>query len=177
MTLTDNHIYYDDIYWTLVGTPQRATHVITPDCAQCVPLTDSGLVIFILEPSPAYDQMVLTLPGGIIEPNEPPNVAANRELQEEIGYAALKLDFLGELRPWEKYMQNRTWFYLARQLTPSQLIGDEPHEIITELVPLNRFERLINSGRLHDSSVIAALYMARHLLQKETLLQGILPQT
>jgi 8-oxo-dGTP pyrophosphatase MutT (NUDIX family) len=165
--MSDSRIYYQDMYWNVTGNDTRVTSVATPNTAQCVPLTDSGFVIFILEPSPAYDQRVLTLPGGLIEADEPPHVAANRELQEEIGYFANQLDFIVTLRPYEKYIHNQTWIYLARNLTPSQLIPDEPHTIRTELVPLNGFERLINAGRLYDSSAVAALYMARILLENE----------
>ena len=40
--------------------------------------------------------------------------AANRELQEEIGYKAGRLDYLGELRPFSKYLAVRSFVYLAR---------------------------------------------------------------
>ncbi len=160
-------IYYSDAHFKLVGNDSRAEYLQAPDAAQCVPVTDSGMVIFIIEPSPAFDTEILTLPGGRIHPDEPPHQAANRELQEEIGYYANEIDFLGELRPWVKYLRARLFVYLARQLTPSQLIRDEPHEIRTELAPLDNFERLINAGRLHDSSVVAALYMARRFIDRQ----------
>ncbi len=54
--------------------------------------------------------------------------------------------------------------YLARDLTPSRLEGDEGYDIRVERVPLAEFERLIAAGRLHDARVIAALYLARETL-------------
>lgn len=57
--------------------------------------------------------------------------------------------------------------YLARELTPSQLKGDEGYEISVEQVPLVEFERLIAAGRLLDARVVAALYMAQSLLKEE----------
>lgn len=165
-------VLYEDAYISLKKDERGIAYLSVWDSAQCVPLTDSGMVIFIIEPSPAYHHDILTLPGGIINPKEPPDVAANRELQEEIGYIANHLDFLGELRPWVKYLRARQWVYLARHLTPSVLVGDEAYDIRTELVPLSNFERLINAGRLHDSSVIASLYMARHFIEKEDRAKG-----
>lgn len=41
-----------------------------------------------VEPSAAFGEPTLILPGGETEPGEPHNVTANRELQEEIGYKA-----------------------------------------------------------------------------------------
>jgi hypothetical protein len=52
-------------------------------------------------------------------------------------------------------------------LQPSKLQGDEAYEITVERVPLAQFEELIASGRLCDSSVIAALFLARNFLAKE----------
>lgn len=160
-------IRYQDEHYTLIGQDARDTYIESQNSAQCVPLTDSGMVIFIVEPSPAFQRDILTLPGGVINLEEAHDIAANRELQEEIGYRAQQLDYLGEFRPWVKYLHMRVFMYLARHLTPSKRLGDEPYDIATELVPLSDFERLINSGRLHDSTVIAALFMARQFIARE----------
>ncbi|MFW5748184.1 MAG: NUDIX hydrolase [Chloroflexota bacterium] len=167
--MPDNEIiHYADAYLAIIGTSVESRFIRAGDTAQCVPLTDTGMIIFIVEPSPAFGMDVLTLPGGLIDPNEAPEQAANRELQEEIGFYAEQLDYLGEMHPWPKYLQSRTYMYLARMLTPSQRPSDEHHEIRTELAPLDQFERLINAGRLYDASVIAALYRARALLNTDT---------
>ncbi|GAB4510835.1 MAG: hypothetical protein OHK0046_08100 [Anaerolineae bacterium] len=152
---------------TLRGTLPSETYIETHDSAICVPLTDTGMIIFIVEPSLAYAEDALLLPGGEIEPGETPREAANRELQEEIGYRATKLDFLGEVRPWVRYLKGEVSLFLARDLIASKLHGDEIYEITTELVPIFDFERVIRMGRLRDATVISALYMARHFLQEE----------
>lgn len=105
------------------------------------------------------------MPGGSIEPMEAHEATAARELQEEIGYSPGRLDFLGELRPFSKYLTVRSFVYLARDLTPGRLKGDEDYTITCEQVPLASFERLIARGHLLDARVIAALYMARSFLQ------------
>jgi ADP-ribose diphosphatase len=140
--------------------------VHTGDEVLIVPLTAEGNVILTVEPSAAFGQPTLILPGGEVEPDEPHTETANRELQEEIGYKAGQLDFLGELRPYSKYLTVRSFVYLARELTPSRLKGDEGCEISVEQVPLVEFERLIAAGCLLDARVIAALYMARSFLQE-----------
>jgi ADP-ribose diphosphatase len=104
---------------------------------------------------------VLILPGGTVEPGEPPAETAGRELQEEIGYRAGSLHFLGELRPYSKYLTVCSFVYLACDLTASWLEGDEAYEIGVEPVPLAAFEPLIAAGRLLDARAIAALYLAR----------------
>lgn len=156
--------YYQDPYFQLIGDANRAHYVRSSSGAMCVPLTDSGMVIFIIEPSPAMERDILTLPGGAIDAGENRETAANRELQEEIGYRANQLDYLGEVRPWIKYLDAGVHLYLARHLMPSKLYGDELYEIRTHLVPLTDFERLMVKGELMDATVISALFMARQFL-------------
>jgi 8-oxo-dGTP pyrophosphatase MutT (NUDIX family) len=115
--------------------------VRTGDEVLIIPLTAGGQVILTLEPSAAFGQPTLILPGGETEPGEPHAETANRELQEEIGYQAGRLDFLGELRPYSKYLTVRSFVYLARELTPSRLKGDEEYEISVEQVLLEKFEQ------------------------------------
>jgi ADP compounds hydrolase len=132
-----------------------------------VPLTEGGDIILSIEPAPAFSgEPTLILPGGEVEPNEPQAETANRELQEEIGYRAGRLDFLGELRPFSKYLTVRSFVFLARALIPSKLAGDEDYEVGVERVLLSDFESLIANGRLHDARVIAALYMAREFVKR-----------
>ncbi len=132
-----------------------------------VPLTEEGEVILTSEPSPAFNEPALILPGGSIEAKEAMEATAARELQEEIGYAPGRLTYLGELRPSTKYFTTRSFVYLGRDLTPSTLQGDEDYEITQERTPIATFEQLIATGRLTDARVIAALYMARGFLQSE----------
>jgi ADP-ribose diphosphatase len=151
-------------YETDAGIP----FVLMDDGALAVPITEQGEVLLITEHSIAYDQPVLYLPGGVVEPGEQPLEAVNRELQEEIGFKAGRLDLLGQVHPFIKYMKLRLSIYLARDLQVSWLKGDEEWAIKVERAPLADFESLIAAGRLHDSNVIAALYLARRFLGKES---------
>ena len=91
---------------------------------------------------------------------------ANRELQEEIGYKAGRLDFLGEIRPFAKYLQSRQFVYLARDLQPSRLQGDEDFTITTQELPLTEVENWVAAARLKDAGTIAALFLVRSFLSR-----------
>ena len=93
----------------------------TGDEVLVVPLTDSGEVLLAVEPSPAFGVPVRVLPGGQVELDLTLAEVANKELQEEIGYRAGRLDFLGEQWPWAKYLAVRSHLFLARDLAPSKL--------------------------------------------------------
>jgi ADP-ribose diphosphatase len=131
-----------------------------------VPLTDDGHVLMAVERSPAFDSQVLGLVGGEVEQGEPLEETANRELQEELGWRAERIDFLGELHPF-KYLSSRQFAFLARDLTPNKLPGDEKHPINTRKIKLDHLFELCTSGELQDAPSIAALCMAQKYLQKE----------
>lgn len=138
--------------------------------AMVVPVTPEGNVLLITEPSPAYDNRILYLPCGSLEAGEAPASAANREMQEEIGLKAAQLTQIGELYPMVKYVRCRQHVFLAQDFEPSRLTGDEGPDWVIEVqpAPLDDFETLIAQGRLQDSTVIAALYMARSYLHTST---------
>lgn len=160
-------MFQDDKYFALGSDDTGNSFVRSPDEVIALPLTEDGDVLVSVEPSPAFSESTIILPGGTAVLEEPHEQTANRELQEEVGYKAGRLDFLGELRPWSKYLSVRCFVYLARDLTVSRLQGDEDYEIGVERVPLAHFETLITSKRLLDARVIAALYMARAFLDAE----------
>ena len=158
-------IQYQGTYFSIRRDASGSDYVAsTGDEVLIVPLTAANEVILTIEPAPAFGEPALILPGGETAPNRPYAETANLELQEEIGFKAGQLDYLGELRPWSKYLAVRSFVYLARDLTASSLPGDEEYEIGIERVPLAAFEDLITQGRLLDARVIAALFLARRFL-------------
>lgn len=134
------------------------------DAVMTVPLFKDGTVLFVREYSVAYDQQVLYLPSGAVESDEPLDVTANREMQEEAGYKAARFNYLGELRPGIKYAQWRFMIFLARDLSESKLQGDEPWNITAERHPLTAIDTLIAEGQLQDSTVMASLMLAQKYL-------------
>ena len=127
-----------------------------------VPIDQDESVLFARELSPAFAHIpVLILPGGTIEDDEPWEAAANRELQEEIGMRANHLEYLGELWPWSKYLAVRSHLFLARDLVPSKLPGDEAEPVEMVRIPWNEIDPMVADGRLNDARAIAALYRVR----------------
>jgi 8-oxo-dGTP pyrophosphatase MutT (NUDIX family) len=154
-------------YFSILADADGTEFVRTGDEVLVVALSEQGEVLLITEPAPAFNAPTFVLPGGSVEHGEELSLTANRELQEEVGLRASTLNYLGELRPFSKYLAVRSHVYLARQLTPSELPRDEDYEIEVTRVPLASFEAMVEDGRLLDARVVAALYLARAFISRE----------
>ena len=155
-----------DPYVTLMADADGVGYVHCGDGVLVVPLTGDGQVLLGVERSPALDSDVLGLVGGEVKEGEALEETANRELQEELGWRAQRVDFLGELHPF-KYLASRHFAFLARGLVPNKLKGDERHPVGTRQVELDRFPELVTSGELHDTLTIAVLCLAGRFLAQE----------
>ena len=154
-----------DPNFTLMADAEGVGFIHCGDAVAVVPLTSEGDVLLAVERSPAMDREILTLVSGSIEPGESLEEAANRELQEELGWRAGRLEYLGELHPF-KYLTTRQFVFLGRDLTPSKRPADELHPVAARGVALAEFARTCEAGELHDAAAIAALYLTQRFLKK-----------
>lgn len=129
-----------------------------------VAMPDDDHVLLIREYACGVHRYELGLPKGRLEPGESFTEGANRELQEECGFAARDLSELGHLTLAPGYMTHRTHVILARDLYESRLPGDEPEEIEVVTWPMNDLVSLIRRDDCTEGRTIAALYMARDML-------------
>jgi len=129
-----------------------------------IPMLDDDTVLLIREYAVGVDRYELTLPKGLIEKGESPLEAANREIMEEVGYAARSLEHLTALTLAPGYLGSTTQVVLAQGLYPHRCAGDEPEEM--EVVPwsLRRLEELLQDEACSEARTIAALYMVRDRL-------------
>lgn len=130
------------------------------DAALIVPINAAGEVLLVREPSPAFGDEVLVLPGGVIEEGETADETANRELREEIGMRA-ELRHLGVVAPMAKYVRARLDVFVGTNLVDDPLPGgDEAYEVVTVPTPRAEVPALIESGGITDATAIAALALA-----------------
>ena len=122
-----------------------------------VPLLDANTVLLIREYAAAIDQYVLGFPKGSIEPHENSIETALRELKEEAGYGAGTLSVLAHYSISPSYLASMMTVYVARDLYPATLLGDEPEAI--EVLPwsLNEIDALLGHAEFHEARSVAAL--------------------
>lgn len=128
-----------------------------PGGAAILPILPDGRVLLIRQLRPALGEMVYEIPAGRLEPGESALQCADRELVEEVGYAAAELEPLGGFWSAVGFCDEYVHLFLARELTPvSQEL--EPDEVI-ELCPMTLAEAIakIKNGAILDSKTQLAL--------------------
>lgn len=130
-----------------------------------VPLRDPETVLLVREYGVGLDRYELGLPKGRIDAGENALEAANRELQEEAGFAARRLTPLTTLSLLPAYMTHKAEVVLAEDLYPQRLPGDEPEPL--EVVPwkLSELHALLARDDVSEGRSIAALFIAREYLE------------
>jgi len=129
-----------------------------------VPMRDHDTVLLVREYGVGLDRYELGLPKGRIDPGETALEAANRELQEEAGFAARKLTPLITLSLLPAYMTHKAQVILAEDLYSQSRPGDEPERL--DVVPwkLSELPALLARDDVSEGRSIAALFIAREYL-------------
>jgi len=144
-------------YERMYGSPRGAVMV--------VPLRDDETVLLIREYAAGVERYELALPKGRIEAHESPLEAANREMMEEVGFGARRLEPLRSFTEAPGYFHHYTHAVLAEDLYPERRPGDEPEPI--EVVPwrLDDLDRLLGHPECSEARTIAALFIVRDLVR------------
>ncbi|SEQ27539.1 ADP-ribose diphosphatase [Amphritea atlantica] len=121
-------------------------------------------VLLIKEYAVGLEDYLLTLPKGLIDPGEDALQAANRELKEEAGFGAEKLNLIKQMTSAPNYMGHKITVVLAEGLFPCRLPGDEPEVMEVIRWPLARLDELVSRDDFSEGRAIAALYMVRQRL-------------
>ena len=114
-------------------------------------------IIFIKEYAAAIDDYMITFPKGKIDKGETIEEAANRELQEEVGYKSKDIKLIKKLYLAPGYIDHMTYVMIAKELSVSSLSGDEPEEL--EVIRVHRDDviNFLDKNEIIDSRVHAAL--------------------
>jgi ADP-ribose pyrophosphatase len=128
-----------------------------PGAAAVVPLKENGTVVLIKQFRHAAGGFIYEIPAGKLHPGEDPKNCAARELEEEIGYQAGKLDLVSSIFTAPGFTDEVIHIYKATGLTKGrqQLDRDEVLEIVE--VPLQEAIEMIRVGSIRDAKTMVGL--------------------
>jgi ADP-ribose pyrophosphatase len=140
-----------------------------PGSAVILPVLDDGTIALVKQYRHPAVKYLLELPAGTLNDRERPEVGAARELEEELGLVAGKLEKLSEFFVSPGFCEEKMWLYLATDLkqTEQRLEEDEVIEIVR--LPIDRALQMISEGEIEDAKTIIGLLLAGPSLGATTL--------
>jgi ADP-ribose pyrophosphatase len=125
-----------------------------------VPLDRQGEVVLVRQYRLPAEEALLEIPAGGVDAGESAEEAAQRELQEETGYRAGRLERIAGFFVSPGYCTEFIHVFLATHLSESVLAGDEDENIALERMPLVSAVELIEKGGIKDAKSIVGLLQA-----------------
>ena len=131
-----------------------------------VPINEQGEMLFVRQYRHAATKDLLELPAGTRDGNEAFEECAAREIREETGMQAGKLEKVGEFYLAPGYSTEFMEVYLATMLTPNPLKADDDEFLQVEKMPVKKALQLAEQGGVPDAKSLAALLLVRPRLEK-----------
>ncbi|RME38606.1 MAG: NUDIX hydrolase [Planctomycetota bacterium] len=139
------------------GRPIERYIVVHPGAVVILPLLDDGRVVLIRQRREGVEADLWELPAGTLEPDEDPKEAARRELEEETGFAAGRIDPLAFFYTSPGICTERMHAYVARGLSPGPQRLDRGECIRPVPLPLVEVRRMMREGAIEDGKTLAVL--------------------
>lgn len=122
---------------------------------------EEGCIYLVRQFRYAFGEELLEIPAGKLEEGEETAhlEAATRELREETGLTAQKVDYLGVIYPSVGMLTERIHIYLARGLTQGEMDLDEDEFLNVERIPVRELEAMVRRGEIRDAKTISTLFL------------------
>ena len=130
-----------------------------------VPVDKNGNLLFVRQYRHAAGFDLLELPAGTLEEGEDPAECAAREIREETGFAADKIEKIGDFYLAPGYSTEFMHVYLARELRYDPLEADADEFLSVETIPFAEAIQMAERGEMPDAKSLAALLLAKSHLK------------
>ncbi len=135
-----------------------------PGGACAVAVFDDQTVALVRQYRHPTVRYVLELPAGRLEAPERPEDCAARELEEEIGVRAGRMEKLAEFFTTPGFCEEKLWVYLATELSEAEQSLEEDELVEVSRISFPRALEMIASGEIEDAKTIIGLTMAARRL-------------
>jgi ADP-ribose pyrophosphatase len=137
--------------------------VRSPGAVAAVPLHDDGTVVLVRQYRPPFDERIIEIPAGMRDVvGEPVELTAHRELAEEVGLEAGRLELLSRFVPAAGMTDSVLHVFLATGLreVARQTHGPEEADMEVLRLPLDEAVAMVVDGRICDAKTVIGLLLA-----------------
>jgi ADP-ribose pyrophosphatase len=135
-----------------------------PGGAGALPLFDDGLVALVRQYRHPARRELLEIPAGRIEVGETPEMCAAREVEQETGFRAGRIEKLLEFYSTPGFCEEKLYVYTATALTPSSQALDHDEFVEVVYLPFAEAVKMAECGEIEDSKTIIALLMTEKFI-------------
>jgi len=131
-----------------------------PGSAVILPVFDDGTIALVRQYRHPAVKYLLEAPAGTLNRGEAPEEGARRELEEEIGVVASRLDKLSEFFVSPGFLEEKMWVYLATGLTTTESRPEADEILNVVRLPFSEVLSMISSGEIEDAKTIIGVMLA-----------------
>lgn len=135
--------------------------VVHKGSAVIIPVFDDKTVALVRQYRHAAGEFLLEIPAGTLNRGEDPQIGAARELEEEIGVTAAKIEKISEFYVSPGFLTEKMHLYMATGLTETTQNLEEDEILTIERYSFTDALKMIDSGEIADAKTIIALMLAQ----------------
>jgi ADP-ribose pyrophosphatase len=140
-----------------------------PGSAVIVPVFDDDTVALVRQYRHPARRYLLEAPAGTLAKGESPELGAARELEEELGFVAARLERLSEFFVSPGFCSEKMWVFLATELSATSQRLDDDEILEVERIPFSEALKMITNGEIEDAKTIIGLMLAAPRIGKALL--------
>lgn len=156
----DGSTVYMELFQDTVRTPKGRTlsytHYRSSDVVIIVPFLDKKTLVMIKQYRYPLDKVLLEFPAGHVEKGESPLATAKRELSEETGYSAKKIEPVYAYYPSVSKSRQVVHVFRATGLAKGNTNHDSTEDISVKKVAVGDLRRMIASGKVENAGTLIA---------------------
>lgn len=149
------------------GTTIRRDLIRHPGAVVILPVLDAGHVVLLRNHRFVIDETLWELPAGTLEPGEPLEECARRELIEETGYRAAKWRSLGHLYASPGVLDEKLHLFVAEELTAGEAAPEACEQLEPVTVPFADAIRMCLNGEIKDAKTITTLLLWERMQKRD----------
>jgi ADP-ribose pyrophosphatase len=152
-TVTVDTIREGDITYQREVVHHRGSAVI-------IPVFDDGTIALVQQYRHPAVRYLLEAPAGTLERGEVPEEGAARELEEELGFVAGRIEKLAEFFVSPGFCEEKMWVYLATDLTETKQRLEDDEILEVTRIPFSQALSMITTGEIEDAKTIIGVMLA-----------------
>jgi ADP-ribose pyrophosphatase len=148
-----------DLYNVDVKLPDGKKHnrdvIMHPGATAIVAFLDEENIILVEQFRLPLNRNLLEIPAGKLENKEDPEKCALRELEEETGYKANNIEYLGKIATAPGFCDEIIYLYKAKDLVKGEKHEDEDEFTNVKVYKLKEVKEMVRKGEIIDTKTVS----------------------